>query len=114
MKHANQRNIKLIDELMSFCYSHGASKIDISINTVDGVATIILAAEIHNLDPEVIESMTRLLNAPRSHEMEEYFWELTGDDDSDSELTLVGMMTDEAHVDYKDSSCLEIFLKRRM
>lgn len=114
MKHINQRNIKIIDELMSFCYKYGATKIDINISTIDKVVTIILSTNIKNLDSSVIKNMERLLSAPRCHEMEEYYWELTGDDDTDSELTLVGMMTDEADINYTNDSELQIVLKRRI
>jgi hypothetical protein len=114
MKHINQRNIRIIDELMCFCYKHGATKIDINISTIEKVVTIRLSSNIESLDTTVLENMKRLLNAPRCHEMEEYYWELTGDDDTDSELTLVGMMTDEAYVNYVNSSQLEIVLKRRL
>lgn len=114
MKHINQRNIKIIDELMSFCYKLGATKIDISISTVEKVVTIMLSTNITDLDSSIIENMKRLLDAPRCHEMEEYYWGLTGDDDTDTELTLVGMMTDEAYVNYTNSSNLEIVLKRRL
>jgi hypothetical protein len=114
MKHINQRNIKIIDELMSFCYKHGATKIDINISTIDKVVTIMLFTTIKDLDNSIVENMKRLLSAPRCHEMEEYYWGLTGDDDTDSELTLVGMMTDEAYINYANSSELEIVLKRRI
>lgn len=114
MKHINQRNIKIINELMGFCYKYGATKIDISISTIENVLTIMLSTNIKNLDASVINNMEKLLNAPRCHEMEEYYWELTGDDDTDSELTLVGMMTDEADIQYINSSELKIILKRRL
>lgn len=114
MKHINQRNIKIVDELMSFCYKHGAAKINISISTIDKVVTIMLSSNIKDLDNSVIENIQRLLNTPRCHEMEEYYWELPGDSDTDSELTLVGMMTDEAYINYFDCSELEIVLKRRI
>ena len=43
--------------------------------------------------------------------MEEYYWELSGNYDMDTELTLVGMMTDDAKV-YYDNEKVTIFLVR--
>jgi len=49
---------------------------------------------------------------PRRHDIEEYYWELTGDDDLDTELSLVGMMVDDVVIDYKNNKDLIINLKR--
>jgi len=112
MKHINQRNIKIIDELMCFCYKYGAKKINIQIDRDENAFYIHLNTEIHNLPNEVLEITRNLLSAPRCHEMEEYYWNLTGDDDTDTELTLVGMMTDDTEVNYTDNKYLELKLQR--
>jgi hypothetical protein len=114
MRRLNLRNIKIIDELMTYCYSYGASDITVNINTEGDETTITLSAIIDNLDLVTIQNAEKLLNAPRCREMEEYYWELNGDDDTDTELTLVGIMTDEAYINYYDSKRLQIILKRRV
>lgn len=113
MKHVNLRNIKLVDELMSFCYKYGAKKIDINIETADNEVIIYLKTYTKKISSETLELANTLLSAPRCHEMEEYYWNLSGDDDTDTELTLVGMMTDEAEIDY-NNDLLEIKLKRKI
>ena len=44
--------------------------------------------------------------------MEEYYWNLTGDNDTSTEVTLVGMMIDEAHINYINGEYLQILLTR--
>lgn len=113
MKHINQRNIKIVDELMNFCYRQGSKKIDVSISTENNVTSILISADIFGISSTILSDIEKALNAPRCHEMEEYFWSLTGDDDLDNELNLVGMMIDEAFVNYIDSHILNISVKRK-
>lgn len=115
MKHIYQKNIKVIDELMSFCYQHGATDIQIDVKYSDESFFIDVKTSIKNLSEETLEISNRLLSAPRCHEMESYYWGLSGDDDTDTELTLVGMMSDDAHIDYIPSTGeLEIRIVRHI
>ncbi|WP_055665194.1 hypothetical protein [Desnuesiella massiliensis] len=114
MKHLKQRNIRIVDELMTFCYKYGTKKIQIDILEEEEYTVFALSAEIHDLDQNVLDNVSKLLNAPRLHEMEEYYWNLTGDNDTDSELALVGMMTDEVFVNYMENKILNIILKRKI
>ncbi|WP_102399580.1 hypothetical protein [Haloimpatiens massiliensis] len=111
MKHNNQRNIKIVSELMNFCYNNGGKDMSIDVKTKEDRTLIYIKSKIENLSETTLEISKKLLNAPRCHEIEEYYWNLTGDDDTDSELTLVGMMTDETSITYNDS-ILEIKVVR--
>jgi hypothetical protein len=112
MKHINQRNIRIVDELMSFCYKYGASKLEIEVDSKKNEIIIIVKAHVKHFPKETLVLANNLLSAPRCREMEEYYWNLSGDDDTDTELTLIGMMTDEAEVNYINEKLLEIKLKR--
>lgn len=97
---------------MGYCYNHGSTNVHIDIKKENKKTVIFVRAEISSIDKEDLELLKKLLNAPRCHEMEEYYWNLTGDNDTDTELTLVGMMIDEAHINYVDGEYLEILLSR--
>lgn len=112
MKHINQRNIKIVDELMSFCYKYGASKLEIEVDNKENKIVIIIKAHVKYFPQQTLELANTLLSAPRCREMEEYYWNLSGDDDTDTELTLIGMMTDEAEINYIDEKLLKIKLIR--
>lgn len=112
MKHTDQRNIKIIDELMSFSSKLGANKYQIEVEKIDKETEIKFKAYIKHMDDKMLSSISKLLSTPRSHEMEEYYWNLQGEGDIDSELALVGMMTDDAKIDYVEGEYLEIELKR--
>ncbi|MGV8983952.1 hypothetical protein [Clostridium sp.] len=112
MKHTQQRNIKIVNELMGYCYNHGSDNVHIDIRKENEKIIIFIRAQILTLSKDALELLERSLNAQRCHEMEEYYWNLTGDNDSYSELVLVGMMIDEAHVTYVEGEYLEILLNR--
>ncbi|SHI13346.1 hypothetical protein SAMN02745196_03103 [Clostridium collagenovorans DSM 3089] len=113
MKHLNQRTMKLVNELMSFCYKYGSTNLEIKVNTTTEETTINLKAFGISISDKVLESSNELLSAPRCHEMEEYYWNLSGDNDLDTELTLVGMMIDDYSINYnKDERVLEFNIKR--
>lgn len=113
MKHTNQKNIKLVSELMSFCYYYGATKLNIDVNHKDTEMEINLEAHIKNMPKEVLETVKNMLSSPRYREIEEYYWNLSGGDDTDSELVLVGMMIDSANVNY-DNEILNLNLIRKI
>jgi len=112
LKHTNQRNIKIVTELMNYCYKNGSYNVHLDINKKDKKIIIFVRAQITYISRENIELLEKSLNTPRLHEMEEYYWNLTGDTDTGTELALVGMMIDEATVNYVEGQYLEILLTR--
>lgn len=100
MDNTNIKNIKLVSELMSFCYNYGAKKVNIEIEHLDNMIQINVSAYIKNIDASTLNEVKNRLSSPRCHEIEEYYWSLSGDDNTDSELILVGMMIDKASVTY--------------
>lgn len=115
MKHTNQKNIKLVSELMCFCYHYDATNINIEVDHRDKEIEINLEAHIKNMSEEVLNTVKEMLSSPRFREIEEYYWNLGGGDDTDCELVLVGMMIDSAKVDYnRESEILKINLIRKL
>jgi thymidylate synthase len=112
LKHINQKTIKIVTELLNYCYHHGSDDLHIDINKENKKVIIFIKAHISFISTENLEFLKKSLNVQRLHEMEEYYWNLTGDNDTDTELSLVGMMIDEAHINYVDGEYLEITLTR--
>ncbi|WP_373897173.1 hypothetical protein ACER0A_000385 [Haloimpatiens sp. FM7315] len=111
IKHTHEKNVKIITELMNFCYKHGGTNFHIDLSTEDKKICICIESEIYDLKDETLESSKNLLNCPRCHEVEQYYWNLTGNDISDNELSLVGMMIDKAEINY-DNKTLKILVIR--
>ncbi|WP_040215306.1 hypothetical protein [Clostridium polynesiense] len=112
VKSVDQINLKILNELINFCMHHGASDLDIKIKDNPSEIYIQIHTTAEGIDENTIKTLKKYLSAPRQHEVESYYWELSGEDEADSELTLVGMMTDEAEVSYEEGK-LEIRVKRK-
>jgi len=111
MRHLRQRNLKIITEIMNYLLKIGCEKIHLDYFVEHDNLNINFSCLVENLDEKSISNMKTLLSIPRRYDMEEYYWELTGDDDLDTELSLVGMMVDHADIYYTNNN-LKIHLKR--
>lgn len=113
MKQLRQKSARIAEELILFCYKFYADKINLNIENNKKSTKIIIEAHGLKLSDETIFNIKKLLNIPRTLEMEEYYWNLTGQSDIDSELSIIGAMTDSAEVNYiKESEILRIELIR--
>ncbi|SKC84852.1 hypothetical protein [Maledivibacter halophilus] len=100
MKHVKKRIAKIVDELTTYFFSMGATDININLKDEKEFYKISLKCNYKYKGKEKIDKLIKSLKCEKQEGMEEYFWELAGDSDVDTELTLVGMMTDEAEIDY--------------
>lgn len=112
MKNKKQRIAKMAEELILFAYKYGAEDLDLKIISEKSETIIKIRATNIDLDDETIESIRTLLNMPRSMEMEEYYWTLTGESYTDSELSLIGAMSDDCQINF-ENKILEIKLIRK-
>jgi uncharacterized tellurite resistance protein B-like protein len=111
VKHDKKRIAKIVDELITYFFSMGATDIDINLKDEKKCYKISLKCNYSSKDQRKFDKLIKYLKCAKQEEMEEYFWELAGDCDVDTELTLVGMMTDEAKIDYNDDE-IEVTLIR--
>ncbi|MBU3210697.1 hypothetical protein [Clostridium algidicarnis] len=112
MKHLMYRNTKIVNELMNYCYKHGSQNININVITKNQCTEFHIKAFDISLREKDVFLLEKLLSAKRSHELEEHYWILAGDNDTDPELTLIGIMTDTSSVKYSKDNTLEIYLER--
>lgn len=96
------KSIKLISELAAFVFKAGGKEFDVNFKEKDQEIKITIEAKIEDLELESLEIL-KGLNTPRQSEVENYYWELAGENDNYQELTLVGMMIDNAEYSYEDN-----------
>ncbi|MCK8825567.1 hypothetical protein [Fuchsiella alkaliacetigena] len=100
----NKKIAKLVSELMNFCLKLGikhiksevekeAEMIKISIEGSTGCDSVDCNCA------EKIERFGKSLNITREAQVDQYYWELAGEDNE----YLAGMMIDKAEVSYKDN-----------
>ena len=105
----------IIDEIYTALLHYGSREVDLNIIREDKGLYLLVDS---NFDPEHlhhIERMAELLQPEvRSPAMVEMYWELAGEDryTSDSEMSLVGQMADEAAVAIDNNKVhIKIFIK---
>jgi len=102
MKTRFEKNLRITGDLMLYCHHHGATELNSNIVEGDGIITYTIKAFPVDLSDGQLEGLTKRLNAPRQKEIEQDYWELMGESEDFSELTLVGMLCDEANIVYEN------------
>lgn len=112
MEFRFEKNIKIINNLLLYCRSHGAKEYHLDISFQKDISAYRIEAELNNYSEKEMSSLAEILNTPRQHEIEHNFWGLSGEADLAPELELIGMMIDEAEVSY-ENGLLVIEVRRR-
>lgn len=111
MKFRTEKNLKIINELIAYFHKLGNSNIHVDLSSDDSNSYFNIYGEIKVISSEELENLNTILNIPRQHEVEQYYWNLGGECEFDSELSLVGMMINKAKVSY-ENDILKISLVR--
>ena len=116
MRHEAKKITQIVSELLTLFLLNGAENIEIKVNTkvtqqVQNTELIIIHYEC-NYDEEFIEKIKYSLSTQRQYEIEGYYWQLVGEDDTSDELHLVGAMVDKANVEKKGNDLhIQLFRK---
>ena len=114
MKHTKKRVSKIVDELLTYLMSIGASNVNLNIK--DEKNRYRISAEsnyIQENNEQKIKKLIKCIKCPKQEEMEEYYWELAGECDVDTELTLIGMMVDNIEMDIDDDHINIVLYKNK-
>jgi len=98
LKHIKKRISKIVEELVNYFFKIGSSNINIDILEESNNFKITFKVGLNHIDEKDIELLVKCLDCGKLEEMEEYYWELTGESDIDTELSIVGMMIDQFEV----------------
>jgi hypothetical protein len=102
MRHEVKKIAKIVDELITFFFLRKTHVMGIEIKDIEDHYEITITNDCRNLDNDEIDSIKKLFSVQRQREMEEYYWQLTGEADTDTELTLVGIMIDKVDISVSD------------
>ena len=100
-----QKTMNIVSELLAYCHNHhyGTAEYHLDITQKSDSVTLVLKASPESITTEQLDFLRTALSAPRQRETEQQFWELIGETETASELTLIGMLCDEAYVEYVDN-----------
>ena len=103
MKFKFEKNLRIINEIMTYLHKLGANDINVTFHTEDNASSFLMWGHIKEIDDIELYNLKKILNTNRQHEVEEYYWNLGGECELEGELSLVGMMIDKAEISYNDS-----------
>jgi len=106
-----RKNLRIMNELMTCIHKLGANDISFNLNENGDETLFTIWGEIDFIEESHLQNLTNLLSTKRQHEIEEYYWNLPSNYNSESQLAIVGMMIDFAEVIY-DNNVLTIKLSR--
>lgn len=104
-----EKGMRIISDLVSFCHYYGGQEFTMAMkHDVDKSTThMLVTCNLPDMEQRWLDELSRKLNSHRQREVEQDYWELSGESEMSGELTLVGMMIDKAMVEY-DGSWLTI------
>ena len=111
MKTKFEKIMKIASELLSYCHHYGAKEFRLDILEEDDAVSLSMRACPEDIPAKEFENLVAALSTPRQREVEQDYWELIGDSDGVAELQLLGMLCDDAKVDYQNRA-LTITLRR--
>lgn len=112
MHHEIKKCTFIMTEIMTFLMANGAREVDCKFKAEKDGLYFTFTHYNCDYDDEFIEKLQYNLDTQRQYEVEGYYWQLCGEDESGDELYLVGSMVDEAKVEKKNNN-LTIHLKRK-
>lgn len=102
MISTQKRIAKITNELISFFFTLDATNISIQINEQDSQYELLLSCNYNLEKSDKLDDLSYYLQTTRQIEMEECYWELTGEGCNEFELALIGMMTDSFSMEIKN------------
>jgi len=102
MKFKFEKNMRIVSDLIAYCHRMGSSDYHIDMKLRKNVSVFMVSAPTPKLTDEDLADLEEVLNAPRQHEVEQNYWGLGGESETNPELTLLGMMIDDARIDFND------------
>ena len=98
-----EKSMRIVNDLVSFCYYEGAEEFDIYLkHNRDESTEMRVSCNISGVKPDRLEEIRQALGTSRQHEVEQSYWELSGEPEFSEELSLAGAMSDRAVVNYEN------------
>lgn len=103
MKYDLKKFIKVIDELLTHCmHTFDTRRVDVAIEHDDEAFRAEFRLHGGDVAEAALDAMRQKFEIPRNPELEDYYWQLTGELENSSELDLVAMMCDETRIQFAD------------
>ena len=102
MKLRYEKSMRVLTDIMGYCHLIGGQHFSVDFNMSGSQTEIEIKTQLAQVEQSELDNLNTMLNIPRQREVEQYYWNISGEEEIDNELSLAGMMVDEATVAYED------------
>lgn len=111
MKMRYEKNIRILMDILGHFFYLGGCHFTTDIKMTPHSTELTVTGKIKDLSPAKLDHLRHVLSIPRQKDMEQNYWNLSGEEEIDGELSLAAMMVDTAEVSY-DGSLLVVRVER--
>ncbi len=104
MKHEIKKICKIVDEMTTLLLRDDTDIVEFKINRLEDRTIISITDYNTKYTKKEVDDLIECFNVQRQKEVEEYYWQLVGESDNDSELTIIGVMVDSATIELRDNN----------
>ena len=99
-----EKSMRILSDLVAHCHWLGAEEFQMYMthDEEENISSVTVSCPMPHPGDEVLGELRRKLQSHRQREVEQNYWELSGESEMSGELSLVGMMIDDAKVGYKE------------
>ena len=109
--HEIKKDAKIVDEILLYLLKNDHDEVSINIKREQD--EVFITFKCTKLSDDIIKSMDKYINKERELEMEEYGWELMGESDGQSDLSMVGLLIDKLTIDNSNPDYTVLKLTRQ-
>ncbi len=103
--HETLKNAKIVEEIFSYLLEHGCQKINVTLEVKETETTFTVVLDD---DKKLLERLRKDIYCCRDQELEEYGWELMGENECE-ELHTLGMLIDHYDKVYENDQVIITF-----
>ncbi len=101
MKHEIKKICKIVDEMTTLLLQEDTDAVEFKINKLSDRIVISIVDHNTKYTQTEVDELLACLNVQRQKEVEEYYWQLVGESDDDSEWIIIAAMIDSAKIELK-------------
>ena len=113
MKHEAKKIAKIVDEILTFFLFNYNARSEIRVEPAPHEYRITFTFCDVDMTDEELTALRDRLSVERQPELEEYYWQLTGETDDSNEMSVVAMMCDSVHMT-RDGTTVTISVVRNV
>lgn len=113
MKHEAKKIAKIVDEILTYFLFNYNARSEIRVDPVPGEYRITVTCTGVDMSDEEFAALSKRMAVERQPELEDYYWQLTGETDDSNEMSLVGMMCDSIDI-ARDGSTITLTMVRKV